>query len=174
MNLDSFTFGLSIYVVVITFGYHFLRLGFIMRNTRLLVIGFVILLSSIIIPPLFLSSQIEFLINSLALLVGKYPILHLLFWTVTSIIIVPLFVDVIKEAEMLTSKEAERVIGIGMGLMASTSGYIFSIIFISIASATIAALLLSIFVASIISTKALADSKDYRRKNYVEERSNKL
>ncbi len=162
MNLEtcSFVFGLSIYVVVIASSFYFLRLGRILSNQKLFKYGSVLLFSSVIIPPLLLATQIEFLIDGFIVLVNDYPILHLFFWMACSIFFIPLFVEFLKDMPEFhdLGETSVKVICVIMGLTASTFGYLFFVFLISTTSAVIASLLLSLFVVLIVFEAALKSS----------------
>jgi hypothetical protein len=136
-----------------------MKLGRTQHNPELFKYGFLILLSSIIIPPLLLATQIEFLIDGFMRLVKEYPILHLFFWGISSIIMVLIFHQFMKDNPVLASfnKTSADAISVFMGLTASAFSYLFFIIFIGSTSAALAALLFSILVVFIVIGAALKD-----------------
>jgi len=134
-----------------------MKLGHTQHNPKLFNYGFLILLSSIIMPPLFLATQIGFLIDGFMRLVKEYPILHPFFWGVTSIIMVLIFRQFMKDILASFDKTSADAISVFMGLTASAFGYLFFIIFIGSTSAALAALLFSIMVVFIVIGAALKD-----------------
>jgi hypothetical protein len=155
MNLENIQliFGFSLYVIVVTLSFYFLRLGCIYNNRRLISYGVLTIIFSIIVPPLVLATAIEFLLESFLNLAYKYPILHLLFFILISGVCIYAFYDSAKG--ILYSETADKVVSVCMGLTAAAFGYAFFLIFIGIAGATIVTLVLSFFVALIVSGIAL-------------------
>lgn len=144
------TLGLTIYIAVITLSFYLLRIGRIQRNLKLIKYGSVLLFSSVTIPPVLLTSQISLLIDIFISLVKDYPILHLLFWFVSFIIILMILHEFMKPLGDVFNRTPLNLICVCMALAASSFGYFFFVTFICTTSAALSALLLSVFLALLV------------------------